>query len=124
MRVEDRFAQVYCLGRLANSTLVIKKHSWKGCRRVECDRRAKQDWIACSRGFAWHSPGAVAWRARVGEVGAMLGVTDTEGICRKLGPKWAYRLRDTITTASEEDWQLVLHCLARACGRHLSRIVT
>jgi hypothetical protein len=42
----------------------------------------------------------------------VLGVEDTEGIRRKLGPKWAYRLRDTITTASEEDWQLVLRVLA------------
>jgi len=100
------------VGKYLEGGLVIKKHSWKGCRRVECDRRAKHDWIACSRGFAWHSEGASAWRKRVGEVGAVLGVGDTAGICRKLGPKWAYRLRETITTASEEDWQLVLRCLA------------
>jgi hypothetical protein len=101
------------VGKYLEGGLVIKKHSWKGCRRVECDRRAKQDWFACTRGFAWHSEGATAWRKRVGEVGAVLGVEDTEGICRKLGPKWAYRLRDTIATASEEDWRLVLLCLAR-----------
>jgi hypothetical protein len=112
------------VGKYLEGGLVIKKHSWKGCRRVECDRRAKEDWFACSRGFAWHSAGAVAWRARVGEVGAVLGVADTAGIKRKLGPKWAYRLRDTITMASEEDWQLVLHCLARACGRNLSIVET
>ena len=68
----------------------------------------------CLRGFAWYSPGAVLWRSRVGEIGAVLGVEDTGGIKRKLGPKWAYRLRDTITSASDEDWQLVLHCLAPA----------
>jgi hypothetical protein len=31
---------------------------------------------------------------------------------RKLGPKWAYRLRDTITSASDEDWRLILRCLS------------
>ncbi len=105
------------VGKYLEGGLVIKKHSWKGCRRVECDRRAKRDWIACSRGFGWHSAGASAWRKRVGEVGAVLGVEDTEGIRRKLGPKWAYRLREAITSASEEDWQLVLHCLAPESGR-------
>jgi len=102
------------VGKYLEGGLVIKKHSWKGCRRVEYDRRAKLAWIACSRAFAWHSPGAVLWRSRVGQLGTVLGVQDTAGIKRKLGPKWAYRLRDTITSASEEDWQLVLHSLAPA----------
>ncbi len=101
-----------CVGKYLEGGLVIRKHSWKGCRRVEYDRRAKDDWIACSRGFAWHSAGAALWRARVGQVGAALGVEDLDGIKRKLGPKWAYRLRDTITSASEEDWQLVLRATA------------
>lgn len=70
------------------SGLVIKKHSWKGCRRVEYDRRAKADCIACSRGFAWHSEGAQAWRMRVAQVAAVLGVNEAEGIVRRLGPKW------------------------------------
>ena len=74
-------------------------------------RRAKHEWLACSRVFAWVLEGAIAWRKRVGEVGAVLGVEDTDGIKRKLGPKWAYRLRDAITSACEEDWQLVLRCL-------------
>ncbi len=99
------------VGKYLEGGLVIKKHSWKGCRRVEYDRRAKADWLACSRAFAWHSAGAKAWRLRVGQVGAVLGVKEVEGIRRKLGPKWAYRLCDAITSASEEDWQLVLRCL-------------
>lgn len=99
------------VGKYLEGGLVIKKHSWKGCRRVEYDRRAKHAWLACSRGFAWHSAGARTWRARVGQVGAVLGVGDTEGILRKLGPKWAYRLRETITSAMEQDWQLVLRGL-------------
>ena len=99
------------IGKYLEAGLVIKKHSWKGCRRVEFDRRNKIGWLACTRVFAWHSAGAVAWRKRVGEVGAALGVEDLAGIGKKLGPKWAYRLRKTITSASEEDWQLVLRCL-------------
>jgi hypothetical protein len=55
----------------------------------------------------------VLWRSRVGDIGAVLGVQDTDGIKRKLGPKWAYRLRDTITSASDEDGRLVLWSLAR-----------
>jgi hypothetical protein len=60
---------------------------------VEFDRRAKLAWLACTRVFAWHSLGARAWRKRVGELGAALGVADMAGIRRKLGSKWAYRLR-------------------------------
>lgn len=69
-------------------------------------------WLACSRVFAWHSPGAVAWRKRVGELGAALGAEDMAGIRRKLGPKWAYRLRENITLSSEGDWQCLLQTLA------------
>ena len=39
----------------------------------------------------------------VGEVWAVPGVGDVDGIRRKLGPKWAYRLREAITSASEQD---------------------
>jgi hypothetical protein len=112
------------VGKYLEGGLVLRKHSWKGCRRVELDRREKQNWLACARGFGWFSPGAVAWRKRVGELGAALGVADTEGLRRKLGPKWAYRMRDSITGATEEDWLLLLRCLSpnnQACPSPLSR---
>jgi hypothetical protein len=96
------------IGKYLEAGLIIRKHSWKGCRRVEFDRRNKTGWLACTRVFAWHSPGAIAWRARVGELGLALGVVDMEGIRRKLGPKWAYRLRESITLSSPEDWQILL----------------
>jgi hypothetical protein len=83
----------------------------KGCRRVEFDRRAKTAWLCCTRVFAWHSPGAIAWRKRVGELAVALGVADMEGIRHKLGPKWAYRLREAITLAVEDDWQSLLRSL-------------
>ena len=106
------------IGKYLEAGLVIRKHSWKGCRRVEFDRRNKTGWLACTRVFAWHSPGAITWRARVGELGAALGVTCTEGIRRKLGSKWAYRLRESISLASEEDWKLLFSVLAERCPPH------
>jgi hypothetical protein len=66
--------------------------------------------------FAWHSPGAIAWRKRVGELGKTLGVVDMDGIRNKLGSKWAYRLRKNITLGSEEDWALLLAVLT-GCER-------
>lgn len=67
------------VGKYLEAGLVLRRHSWKGCRRVEFDRRAKSAWLACTRVFAWHSPGAIAWRKRVGEIGAALGVSDMSG---------------------------------------------
>ena len=99
------------VGKYLEAGLILRRHSWKGCRRVEFDRRAKWAWLCCTRVFAWNSPGAKAWRKRVGELGAALGVTDLDGIRRKLGPKWAYRLRETITLETDESWQLLLASL-------------
>ena len=96
------------VGKYLEAGLTLRRHSWKGCRRVEFDRRAKDAWLCCTRVFAWHSPGAKTWRARVGEIGAALGVADLDGIRRKLGPKWAYRLRESITLATPKDWQQLL----------------
>lgn len=99
------------IGKYLEAGLIIRKHSWKGCRRVEFDRRNKMGWLACTRVFAWHSPGAIAWRERVRELGAALGVRDMEGIRRRLGSKWAYHLRESITLASDGDWLLLLSTL-------------
>ena len=99
------------VGKYLEAGLILRKHSWKGCRRVEFDRRAKNAWLACTRVFAWNSPGASAWRKRVGELGAALGVVDMAGIRRKFGSKWAYHLRETITLSSPEDWQSFLMIL-------------
>jgi hypothetical protein len=100
------------VGKYLEAGLTLRRHSWKGCRRVEFDRRAKEAWLSCTRVFAWHSPGAIAWRARVGQLGRALGVVDMDGIRRRLGPKWAYRLRESITLSSEEDWQSLLSMIS------------
>jgi hypothetical protein len=99
------------IGKYLEAGLVLKKHAWKGCRRVEFDRRNKTGWLACTRVFAWHSPGAIAWRTRVAELAQALGVQDMNGIRQKLGAKWAYRLRDVISLGNNADWKEFLMLL-------------
>jgi hypothetical protein len=101
------------VGKYLEAGLALRRHSWKGCRRIEFDRRAKTAWLACSRVFAWHSPGAKAWRSRVAELASAIGVDDIEGIRKQLGRRWAYRLRESITLATEENWQAVLTAVGR-----------
>jgi hypothetical protein len=100
------------VGKYLEAGLEIRKHSWKGCRRVEFDRRNKINWLACTRVFAWHSPGMTAWRKRVAELAGAIGAKDMPAIARKLGRRWAYRLREAITLSSEEDWRTLLQVLA------------
>lgn len=83
---------------------VIKRHSWKGVRRVELGR-GSEVWSKCTRVFAWVSPWTKEWRQRVGEKAAALRVKDYDGLKRKLGRKWAYDLRETIPTVEEEEWR-------------------
>lgn len=103
------------VGKYLEAGLILRRHSWKGCRRVEFDRRAKIAWLCCTRVFAWNSPGAKAWRARVAELGAALGVGTIDGLRQKLGPRWAYRFRDVITLGSNEDWGMLLCSLRAEC---------
>jgi hypothetical protein len=45
---------------------------------------------------------------RGAEIAAALGVSDLEGVRRRLGPTWVHRLRDAITGATEEQWKVLL----------------
>lgn len=101
------------IGKYLEGGLVIRKHSWKGSRRVEADRRNKLAWLACTRNFAWHSSGATARRQRVGELASALGITELSGIKVRLGKRWAYRMRESITLASRNEWSEMLACLRR-----------
>ncbi len=96
------------VGKYLEAGLILRRHSWKGSRRIEYDRRAKAAWLRCTRVFAWNSPGAKVWRTRVGELGAALRVSDLEGIRKKFGCRWAYQLRELITLGNDQDWQLFL----------------
>jgi len=100
------------IGKYLEAGLVIKKHSWKGCRRVEFDRRNKIHWLACTRIFAWHSPGMRAWRLRIAELARAIGAADMSAMTRKLGRSWAYHLRYSIVLASSEEWTALLQVLA------------
>jgi hypothetical protein len=104
------------VGKYLEAGLVLRRHSWKGCRRVELDRRAKSAWLKCTREFAWHSPGARLWRERVKELAAAVGAKDMDGLRRKFGPRWAYKLRQSITLDRAEDWLDVLRCLRSECA--------
>lgn len=101
------------VGKYLEAGLALRRHSWKGCRRVEFDRRAKHKWLSCSRVFAWHSPGAKIWRQRVADLAVAIGALDVAGISSKLGPKWAYMLRETLALATPEQWEETLAALAR-----------
>lgn len=96
------------IGKYLEAGLVIRKHSWKGCRRVEFDRRNKRSWLACTRVFAWHSQSAIAWRQRVGELAKAIGASDIGEIAPILGQRWAYRIREAVVSASPQEWQIVL----------------
>lgn len=59
--------------------------------------------VASTR-FAWASPGAAEWRAKLGafvtmlhNAGAITAPT-TEAMAKRFGPKWAYQWRDNIYT--------------------------
>lgn len=105
------------VGKYLEAGLTLRRHSWKGCRRVEFDRRAKIGWLACSRVFAWHSAGAIAWRSRVAEFGKAIGVDSMDGIRQKLGPRWAYRMREAITLCSENEWTDILRIFELQCQK-------
>ena len=93
------------IGKYLDGGLAIRRHSWKGCRRVEFDRRAKSAWIACTRVFAWNSPGARKWRFRLGELANVIGATEFKHLERLLGKRWAFRLRNTVILSDVVEWR-------------------
>jgi hypothetical protein len=84
---------------------MMRQYLRMGCRRVEQDRRSVRLWRKCSRVFAWVSPSAKKWQQRVGEIAAALRVKTYDGLKQKLGRKWAYELRETITMTEEKEWR-------------------
>ena len=106
--IRDRTGVAVYVGKYLAAGLMIRKHSWKGCRRVEYDRRSVRSWRKCSRVFAWVSASAKKWRQRVGEVAAALHVKNYDGLKQRLGRKWAHDLREAITTAEEAAWEKFL----------------
>lgn len=109
------------VGKYLESGLAFRRPEWKGARRVEYDRKASKHWKACTVRFGWVSPGAAAWRNRVGEVARAVGADDLEGLRRVFGSKWGYRLRGAIMTSAEAEWRDLLFGLAREHGGSVAR---
>jgi len=104
-------AVAHYIGKYLESGLMFRRDEWKGVRRVEYDRTESRQWKRCSSSFAWVSPGATAWRKRVGELAEAAGVdeaTGLSGLSRVLGRHWAYQWRTAIVTAMEEEWRNLL----------------
>lgn len=110
--IRDKTSIAVYVGKYLAAGFMVRKHSWKGCRRGEYDRRSARVWKRCSRIFAWVSPSAMKWQRRVGELGGALGLRDYLQLRQKLGRKWAYELRETIMTADENAWRdfLTVNC--------------
>lgn len=102
--IRDQTGVAEYVGKYLAAGFLIRKHSWKGCRRVEYDRRSVRSWRKCTRVFAWVSPAAQRWRRRVGELGAAIRVSDFAGLQIRLGKKWTYLLGDTIRNANDVMW--------------------
>lgn len=105
------------IGKYLEAGVRIRIHGWKGARRVETDRRTSALWKTHSRQFSWFSPGAREWRQRVGEIAALLGVSDLDGISARLGPKWAYWLR-VYMTAPRDEWDAVAPTILSLVANH------
>lgn len=101
------------VGKYLEKGFRYRRHEWKGTRRVEISRRHSVEWKRCSRVFTWVSPGARAWRARVGQLAEACGIADFDGLRRRLGSRWAYRMRGAILTSCDEEFAMVLASLAK-----------
>jgi hypothetical protein len=94
------------LGKYLDASLMIRIDAWKGCRRIERDRKSAKLWNRHNREFAWVSPGATLWRKHLSELAAILGISDFDEFKTRYGPRWAYRLRDSVLSARDEKWML------------------
>ena len=114
------------IGKYLDKGMAVRIDDWKGVRRFETDRRASQDWKRCGSKFSWVSPGSMLWRARVGQLAFALNCDTTEGDLRqirlKLGPRWGYRLRGAIISATQEEWVQLLYSLASTHGKMRSTV--
>ena len=108
---KDEGAVSEYIGKYFEGGLQIRLHEWKGCRRIERDRRTAKLWNHHHREFAWVSPGATIWRKRLGELATALGISHFDDFKARFGPKWAYQLRERLMLASEEGWQEFLALL-------------
>lgn len=108
------------IGKYLDKGTAIKPVEWKGVRRVEMDRVSSKTWRECSLRFSWASPGGFMWRQRLKQLAFALGLPDDgdiSGFSRVLGPRWGYTLRGAICTATQQEWEEILHVLAVEVGK-------
>jgi len=108
-------AVAHYVGAYLEGGFHYRRDSWKGARRIEYDRTESAEWKRAGSSFGWVSPGARAWRQRVGEVAqaANISLGDLPGFKRKFGPRWAYHWRPSIMTALEAEWRELLLVVAQ-----------
>jgi hypothetical protein len=104
------------LGKYLAAGLSYRRDAWKGARRVECDRTEARSWRRCGSSFAWVSPGAKAWRSRVGELACACNVDTMQGLSRKLGERWVWAVRANLLTLTEGEWREALRYWADEHG--------
>jgi hypothetical protein len=114
-------AVAHYVGKYLEGGLSFRRDEWKGCRRVEYDRGESRLWKCCGSSFGWVSPGAKAWRDRVGELAAAIGASEPADIVRILGSKWAYHVRPTIMMEPENQWRRFLAYLVNEYGGAMHR---
>ena len=116
-------AVAHYVGAYLEGGLHLRRDEWKGARRIEYDRTESGEWKRAGSAFGWQSPGARAWRLRVGELAqaAAIPFDDLSGFKQKFGRSWAYHWRPSIMTAPEEEWRELLRNVAHGHGGEVPR---
>ena len=96
------------LGKYLDKSLMVRIDDWKGCRRVERDRKSAKLWSRHNREFAWVSEGGSRWRKRIGELAEALGIMEYDEFQERYGPRWAFHVRERVLIATDEEWQHAL----------------
>jgi hypothetical protein len=100
------------VGKYLEAGLSLKRHNWKGVRRVETDRRTSSQWRRCSGQFSWVSEGARAWRGRIGQLATECRCSSLDEMSAKFGARWVWRMRVAILTCDEDAWADVVRSVA------------
>ena len=58
--------------------------------------RYSRGWRTANCQFAWASPRAGLWRAKLAELAERRGIKSFQGFKDRFGPRWAYKLKDTV----------------------------
>ncbi len=102
----------------------ISKHFQK--RRIEDKRaRLRSYWGTarahrkCSCRFSWAGPYAFRgwlWRAKLGALSKLNGISDSDGWVRKFGPRWAFHISEYVFDFPLQHWPTAAHAAADPVG--------